>query len=107
MLPASRQRNENRMGIAANAAYGSRTSGQTDPALPSSRRPLRPEDDAFFQAPTGFERLVEGTVLRSRRVHLALFGVVPQKFSAWQLLYRTCDLDGAAQAGVTTVLLPE
>lgn len=72
-----------------------------------TRRPLLPQCDPFFTAPTGFERLAAGTVLRSRPIEVALFGVVPQKFSAWQLLYRTCDLDGDAQTGITTVLLPD
>ncbi|MGY2125738.1 lipase family protein [Nocardia gipuzkoensis] len=44
--------------------------------------------------------------MRSRPVDVALFGIVPQKVSAWQLLYRSSDLHGRAEAAVTTVLLP-
>ncbi len=32
--------------------------------------------------------------------------MVPQQVSAWQLLYRSCDLHGTPEAAVTTVLLP-
>ena len=65
-----------------------------------------PGDDPFYRAPAGIAHLALGTVLRSRAVEVALFGVVPQKVSAWQLLYRTTDLHGAPQVAVTTVLLP-
>jgi pimeloyl-ACP methyl ester carboxylesterase len=72
-----------------------------------SDQPLRVEEDSFFIPPEGFERLPAGTVLRTREVDLALFGRVRQRFSAWQLLYRTCDLNQRPQAGVTTVVLPQ
>lgn len=72
----------------------------------TSDHPLRPEDDPFFTPPEGFDRFPAGTLLRSRPVDLALFGRVRQRFSAWQLLYRTSDLHQAPQAGVTTVVLP-
>ncbi|RDI66876.1 lipase family protein [Nocardia pseudobrasiliensis] len=68
--------------------------------------PLRPDLDPFHRPPAGFERLPAGTVLRSRVVGLASFGVVPLRVSAWQLLYRTRDVHGAAEAAVTTVLAP-
>ena len=68
--------------------------------------PLLPPDDPFYLAPPGAELLAPGTVVRSRSVELALFGVVRQRIVAWQLLYRTCDLDGAPEVSVTTVLLP-
>lgn len=69
-------------------------------------RPLRPREDPFYVAPEGFEALAPGTVIRIREVRLGLLGLIPQKVRAWQLLFRTCDLDGAAEAAVTTVLLP-
>ncbi|WP_032377214.1 lipase family protein [Rhodococcoides fascians] len=65
-----------------------------------------PSMDPFYRAPAGFERVEPGTVLRSREVTLALFGVIRQKVSAWQLLYRTTSLDGAPRVAVTTVILP-
>ncbi|MFD3461124.1 lipase family protein [Nocardia fluminea] len=68
--------------------------------------PLLPPDDPFYDAPPGFEALAPGTVVRSRPVEIALFGVIRQRITAWQLLYRTCDLDGAPEVSVTTVLLP-
>jgi len=69
-------------------------------------RPVVPAYDSFYRPPAGFEHARPGTVLRSRDVELAFLGVVPQKFSATQLLYRTTDLHGAPQVTVTTVVVP-
>ncbi|WP_102140945.1 lipase family protein [Mycobacterium hubeiense] len=69
-------------------------------------RPLLPSKDPFYEPPPGFEHAHPGTVLRSRDVELAFLGLVPQKFTATQLLYRTTDLNGAPQATVTTVIVP-
>ncbi|MQY19731.1 lipase family protein [Nocardia macrotermitis] len=69
-------------------------------------RPLRPDQDPFYRPPAGFEHRAPGELLRSRVVELAVFGVVPLRVSAWQLLYRTSDLNGVPEASVTTVLLP-
>ncbi len=76
----------------------------TEPA--ADGRPLRPREDPFYAAPDGFEDLAPGTVIRSREVRLGFLGLIPQQVSAWHLLYRTCDLDGAPEVAVTTVLLP-
>ncbi|WP_433525279.1 lipase family protein [Nocardia pseudovaccinii] len=69
-------------------------------------RPQPPELDRFYRPPAGFARFAPGTILRTRKVELALFGRVPLRFSAWQLLYRTSNFHGTAEAAVTTVLLP-
>ncbi|MRH86528.1 lipase [Nocardia sp. SYP-A9097] len=74
---------------------------------PASARPLPPGKDPFFRAPHGFAQQAPGTVLRSRPVELALLGIVPQQVAAWQLLYRSTDLDGKPEVAVTTVLLPK
>jgi triacylglycerol lipase len=74
--------------------------------LRAGTRPVLPGDDPFYQPPPGFERTAPGTVLRSRDVQLAFLGVIPQRFTATQLLYRTTDLDDAASTTVTTVLTP-
>ncbi|MBJ8347979.1 lipase family protein [Antrihabitans sp. YC2-6] len=76
------------------------------PPRAKRRRPLLPGDDPFYVAPKGFAAAPAGAILRSREIELALLGLVPQKISAWQLLYRTCDLNGVPEAAVTTVLLP-
>ncbi len=73
---------------------------------PRPRRALRPADDAFYIPRVGFETTEPGTILRTREVDVALFGRITQQVDAWQLLYRTNDLDDAPQASVTTVLLP-
>ncbi|MFD3703984.1 lipase family protein [Nocardia sp. NPDC058658] len=67
---------------------------------------LLPPDDPFYATPPGIDALAPGTVVRSRPVDVALFGVVRQRITAWQLLYRTCDLDGTPEVSMTTVLLP-
>ncbi|MEU0496312.1 lipase family protein [Mycobacterium sp. NPDC006124] len=69
-------------------------------------RPLRPEDDPFHLPPAGFEHAKPGTVLRSRDVELAFLGLIPQKLSATQLLYRSTDLNGLPQAVATTIVVP-
>jgi alpha-beta hydrolase superfamily lysophospholipase len=73
------------------------------PLLP---RPLLPHADPFYLPPAGFEHAAPGTVLRSRDVELAFLGLIPQQFTATQVLYRTTDLHGAPEATVTTLLVP-
>jgi hypothetical protein len=68
--------------------------------------PLLPEKDPFYQPPPGYERALPGTVLRSRDVELAFLGLIPQRFTATQLLYRSTDLHGSPEAAVTTVVAP-
>ncbi|MDN5757146.1 MAG: hypothetical protein L0H59_01235, partial [Tomitella sp.] len=83
--------------------------GNFDPSFENAtgtRRPLDPDDDPFYEPPPGFAGAEVGTVLRVRSVTTALFGLIPQRFPAWQLLYRTSDLHGRPAAAVTTVLLP-
>src|SRR6201997_5430596 len=69
-------------------------------------RPLLPSDDPFYQPPSGFQHAEPGTVFRSRDVELAFLGLIPQRTKATQLLYRTTDLNGQAEATVTTVIVP-
>ncbi|MDV3123714.1 lipase family protein [Mycobacterium sp. 21AC1] len=69
-------------------------------------RPVLPGEDPFYEPPPGFESQPAGAILRARQVELALFGIVRQAVSAWQLLYRSCDLNRQPQVAVTTVLLP-
>ncbi|WP_245553294.1 lipase family protein [Nocardia veterana] len=69
-------------------------------------RPMRPDVDPFHRPPDGFDRLPPGSILRSRVVEPAVFGLLPIRISAWQLLYRTSDHRGVPEAAVTTVLLP-
>jgi triacylglycerol lipase len=68
--------------------------------------PLLPGDDPFHVPPPGFEHARPGTVLRTRDVELAFLGLVPQKLTATQLLYRSTDLNGLPMAAVTTVVVP-
>jgi secretory lipase len=70
-------------------------------------RPALPSDDPFYQPPPGFQHAVPGTVLRSRDVELAFLGLIPQRTTAFQLLYRTADMKGQPEATVTTVIVPK
>jgi alpha-beta hydrolase superfamily lysophospholipase len=70
-------------------------------------RPVPPDDDPFYQPPPGFEQARPGTVLRSRTVELGFLGVIPQGFTATQLLYCSTSLHGDPEVAVTTVLVPE
>ena len=65
-----------------------------------------PSDDPFYDPPQGFQHAAPGTVLRSRDVEVAFLGLIPQKFIATQLLYRTTDMHGEPEATVTTVIAP-
>jgi hypothetical protein len=78
----------------------------THEELQHKSRPILPADDPFYQPPAGFEHAEPGTVLRSRDVELAFLGVIPQRFAATQMLYRTTDMHGAPEATVTTVVVP-
>ncbi|MBU1801464.1 MAG: lipase family protein [Actinobacteria bacterium] len=73
----------------------------------STRRPARPGDDPFYDAPDDLARLVPGAIVRSRQVRVAFLGLVTQRrLTAWQLAYRSTDLHGRAEVAVTTVLVP-
>lgn len=73
---------------------------------PPRGRPLLPGEDPFYRSPIDPASVAPGTILRWRPVRLGLFGRIPQRVRAWQLLYRSTDLNGLPEATVTTVLLP-
>lgn len=69
------------------------------------RRPVRPHEDTFHDTPPDLATLAPGEVIRSRRVRVALLGLVPQgRVEAWQVAYRSTDLHGAPEVAVTTVM---
>jgi triacylglycerol lipase len=67
--------------------------------LHRGEHPLLPSKDPFYNPPTGYEQARPGTVLRSRGVELAFLGLIPQRFTATQLLYRSTNLNGDPEAG--------
>lgn len=70
-----------------------------------ARVPRRPTEDPFLDAPEDLADLAPGAVIRSRRVRLALLGVIPQaRVEAWQVAYRSTDLHDRPEVAVTTVL---
>jgi hypothetical protein len=81
-----------------------------DAALESaSQATLRPDDDAFYQPPPGFENTAPGTILKHRPVPNPITlnnkdGIKPK--AAWQILFRTQNSLGKPIATVTTVLKP-
>lgn len=68
--------------------------------------PIVPELDPFYEPAAGFESTAPGTVLRSRKIASAYFGLIPNPVEAYQLLYRTTAVDGSAIGSVTTVFAP-
>ncbi len=75
-------------------------------ALRRKTRPLLPSKDQFYEPPAGYQHATPGTVLRSRDVELAFLGLIPQRSTATQLLYRSTDMSGKPEAAVTTVIIP-
>lgn len=69
-------------------------------------RPLLPGKDPFYVPPTGYQHASPGELLRSRDVELAFLSVIPQRFRATQLLYRSTNLRDEPEAAVTTVVVP-
>ncbi|MFE3187580.1 lipase family protein [Nocardia sp. NPDC059240] len=67
---------------------------------------LTPQSDPFYTPPAGWDSQAPGTILNSRPVEVASMGPQAQDADAWQLLYRTTDVDGNPMATVTTVLRP-
>jgi len=95
------------LGNAATSATGAEWIGiAPHEKLARGVKPKLPSDDPFYDPPEGFQHATAGTVLRSRDVELAFLGLIPQKFTATQLLYRTTDMSGAPEATVTTVIVP-
>lgn len=73
---------------------------------PASGKPRPSPEDPFYLPPAGWEDTAPGTPLRRRRVRIALFGTLPTRLQAWQVLYRSTDLHGDPEATVTTVVVP-
>lgn len=73
---------------------------------PAAGKPRPSPTDPFYLPPAGWRHTTPGTPLRRRRVRIALFGVVPLRLQAWQVLYRSTDLHGDPEATVTTVVVP-
>ncbi|KFY14981.1 hypothetical protein V492_02303 [Pseudogymnoascus sp. VKM F-4246] len=69
-------------------------------------RATEPDSDPFYQPPAGFESKEPGTILRTRPIVAAFFGILPNPVEAYQLLYRTTSINGSAIATVTTVFKP-
>ena len=74
--------------------------------LQRGSRPVLPSEDPFYQPPAGYEHAEPGSVLRSRDVELAFLGLIPQRVTATQLLFRTTNMNGLPLAAVTTVIVP-
>ncbi|MEZ5212494.1 lipase family protein [Gordonia sp. PP30] len=65
-----------------------------------------PDDDPFHLPRNGLDRHAPGTLLGAREVQLAVFGTIRVVTRAWQLRFRTTDLRGRPEVGITTVLRP-
>jgi hypothetical protein len=79
------------------------------PATRAAADVPEPKDDPFYAAPSGIELVPPGTVLRSREVDVSLAQVplTGIRFRAYQLLYRTGDVNDRPVANVTTLIVPD
>ncbi|MDT5012137.1 MAG: hypothetical protein QOH57_3754 [Mycobacterium sp.] len=84
-----------------------RVSPAPDQRARRDERPRTPDDDPFYLPPAGYQQAMPGTVLRSREVELGFLGLIRQRLTATQLLYRSTNLHGDPEVAVTTVLVPE
>ena len=66
--------------------------------LQRKRRPLLPADDSVLHPAARLRAFPPGHGAARRDVELAFLGLIPQQFTATQLLYRTTDLNGLPQA---------
>jgi pimeloyl-ACP methyl ester carboxylesterase len=64
-----------------------------------------PAKDPFYTVPSGLKHLANGTILKSRHVTASAAGL-PLHVSAWQLEYKTLDVNNKPTAMVTTLLVP-
>jgi hypothetical protein len=68
-----------------------------------------PDKDEFYRAPSGFEKAPLGAILKHRPVPnpIAVNNTTPINMkAAWQILYRTQNSVGQAEATVVTVMIP-
>jgi hypothetical protein len=64
-----------------------------------------PRDDLFYRAPENLEAFPPGEVLEGRSIKVrGLRHVI--KADAWQVKFRSTDVEGAASWGVATVMIP-
>jgi Secretory lipase len=64
-----------------------------------------PTDDLFYRAPENLEAFRPGEVVEGRSVEVRGFRHVI-KADAWQVKFRSTDVEGAASWGVATVMIP-
>lgn len=77
--------------------------------LERSPKPQTPDEDSFYQPPSGWEEKEHGTILRSRKVDIAFLQVGNVKYKeAYEILYRTSrSYEDQPSTTVTTVIVPE
>ncbi|PKI82518.1 hypothetical protein MVES1_004018 [Malassezia vespertilionis] len=67
-----------------------------------------PTPGDFEYPPDGYENTEPGTILRSRKIDPAFFGIADISGKAWQVLYRTsAQNDSMPMATLTTILVPD
>ncbi|MFW0793204.1 lipase family protein [Gordonia sp. CPCC 205515] len=67
---------------------------------------MLPADDPFYAPPTDLHSLTPGALIRSRQVDLKDHWASQHRTQAWQLAYRSTDLNGQPCLAVTTIVLP-
>lgn len=79
---------------------------QLDTPVVAEDTTVIPADDPFYDAPDALDSLRPGEIIRTRQVDLKGYWASQHRSRAWQLLYRSSDLNGAPDVAVTTVVLP-
>jgi pimeloyl-ACP methyl ester carboxylesterase len=69
-------------------------------------RLILPVDDSFYDAPGALDSLRPGEIIRTRQVELKDYWASQHRSRAWQLLYRSSDLNGVPDVATTTLVLP-
>ncbi|MDP9140600.1 MAG: lipase family protein [Pseudomonadota bacterium] len=87
------------------AACSGGDAGSDGAGTAEMRYPPTANDDAFYAQPQPMPQVPPGTILNSRAVRFAPYGV-PLPNPAWQLQYMSADLHGKPQAAIATVVKP-
>ncbi|MHB8510959.1 MAG: lipase family protein [Actinomycetota bacterium] len=77
----------------------------TAPVVKAQAAILTPANDPFYSAPSNLGTYAPGAIINTRQVNVSLEGV-PIPGTAYQLLYRSNDLNEQPIANVTTVIVP-
>jgi hypothetical protein len=76
-------------------------------AAPISSEPIPPSQDPWYSAPTNYETVVPGEILRIRTAPGNFTTIFNQSSAAYNILYRTTDSNYNPSWAVTTLIVPK